>query len=126
MNQWGELLPTLLEVCRVLGSLPRVESARRCQGPRPLLEGLRRRARSAPKRDPRGRERLRRAIRWVDAWIGGGNCYRRSLLEIALDRGAAAEPFLMGFTLAGEQLSGHAWVAAEGSSQANYQFTVQL
>jgi hypothetical protein len=48
------------------------------------------------------------------------------LLEITLDRGARAEPFLMGFNLQGEQLSGHAWVAADSRGQEKYQFTVRL
>lgn len=126
MRLFVELLLTLTELARVLLVLPRVERARRRQGPRVALEALRRRARSAPCRGARGRGCLRRAIRWVDGRMAdGGNCYRRALLEVALDRGAAADPLLFGFTLRDEQLSGHAWLGSSASAQP-YHFTVRL
>jgi hypothetical protein len=78
------------------------------------LEGERRRELSEVER-----VRLRRAIALVDARLpGGGNCYRRSLLQIALDPEAAREPFFMGLHAAGGDRSGHAWVgeAADGRS----------
>ncbi len=44
-----------------------------------------------------GRSRLRRAIGWVDAaFPGGPNCFRRTLMEIALDAGAAGETLVFG------------------------------
>jgi hypothetical protein len=56
---------------------------------------------------------------------GGGNCYRRALLEIALDRGAACEPLLLGFTMREQRLAGHAWLAGS-EDEAGYQVTVRL
>jgi hypothetical protein len=54
-------------------------------------------------------------------WYGGPNCYRRVLLEIAMDAGAAREVVKMGFRSSGGQGSGHAWlgeaVAIEGRRQ---------
>jgi hypothetical protein len=68
---------------------------------------------------------LQRAIAWVDACLGA-NCFRRTLLETALDRGAAHEPVSLGFS-AGEKspLSGHAWLGAEEQTRS-YDFTVKL
>jgi hypothetical protein len=41
---------------------------------------------------------------------GGENCYRRALVEIALDRGAAQEPVHFAFRSRGGHGSGHAWL----------------
>jgi hypothetical protein len=119
-----ELTATLVEVCRVLPILSRIELARSRQSPLRLLSRLRQQARRTPRR--RSRVCLQRAIRWVDARMaGGGNCYRRALLEVALDRGAAAEPLLLGFDMIDKRLAGHAWLP--GSEQAGtYHFTVRL
>jgi hypothetical protein len=58
---------------------------------------MRARGATATARGPIGRARLRRAIGWVDALApGGANCYRRALLEIALDAGAARETVVFG------------------------------
>lgn len=44
-----------------------------------------------------GRARLRRAIGWIDAaHPGGPNCFRRTLVELALDAGAAGETLVFG------------------------------
>lgn len=109
MHHLRELAATLLEVGRVLQVLSRVERARRRLGPRRLVALLRRRSKTQPRR--RSRVCLQRAIRWVDARVpGGGNCFRRALLEMALDRGAADEPMLFGIELRDDRLAGHAWL----------------
>jgi hypothetical protein len=65
-------------------------------------------------RSQRERVLLRQAISAVDRVMpGGANCYRRVLLEIALDAGAAAEPVMLGFRSDGGAASGHAWLAHE-------------
>jgi hypothetical protein len=56
---------------------------------------------------------------------GGGNCYRRALLEVSLDRGAAAEPLLLGFDMISEKLAGHAWLA-DLDDKNRYHFAVRL
>ncbi len=43
-------------------------------------------------------------------WRGGPNCYRRVLLEISMDAGAARDVVKMGFRSSGGQGSGHAWL----------------
>lgn len=123
MHRLRELAATLLEVVRVLQELPSVERARRRLGPRRLVALLRRRSQTQPRR--RSRVCLQRAIRWVDARLpGGGNCFRRALLEMALDRGAADEPMLFGFELRDDHLAGHAWL---DSAECNaYPVTVRL
>lgn len=124
MSRLTELPATLAELLGVLRVLSLVESARRTQGPRPLLEDLRRRGARAAERSPKRRRCLRRAIAWVDRCLGA-NCFRRALLETALDRGAARESVSFGFSAAEPQLSGHAWLGAEEQT-ATYDFTVKL
>jgi hypothetical protein len=127
MNLLTELLATLPELGRALCVLPRVEFGRRHRGPSVLLRALRRQGQRAPERDEVGRRRLRRAIHWVDAWCrGGGNCYRRALLETALDRSAAAKPLAFGFHAQGQAFSGHAWLDGTEATSETYDFTVRL
>jgi hypothetical protein len=108
----GVLVSGLTDVVRVLRALPAVEIGRRTNGLAPAVARFRERGRSAPPRAPSGRARLQRIIRLVDRCMpGGGNCYRRVLLEIALDRGAAAEPVRFGLREHGGPSSGHVWLA---------------
>lgn len=61
---------------------------------------------SADTRGPTGRARLRRAVGWIDgAFPSGPNCYRRTLMEIALDAGAARETVVFGLDVG---TTGHA------------------
>ena len=63
------------------------------------------------RRSERARRTLHRMISFVDRlWWGGPNCYRRVLLEVAMDRGAAAEVVQLGFRSSGDPGSGHAWL----------------
>lgn len=123
MNRARELIETLVEVGRVLGVLGSVERARRQRGPLPLLDDLRRQGLRAARRDERGRRCLRRAIRWVDVCLRA-NCYRRVLLEIALDRSAAGEPIHFGLKSDGTRLAGHAWLG--GDDAGNYDITLRI
>jgi len=120
MNRALEFFWTLPEIGRVLGVLARIERARRKRGPRPLLEELRQQGSRAAQRDEHGRRCLRRAIRWVDACLGP-NCYRRVLLEVALDRGAASEPIRFGLKADGARMAGHAWLG--GDDPGSYDIT---
>ena len=124
----GRDLPIVaLELARVLALLPRVEVGRLLWGPKPLVEKLRRVGQRAPQRDAPGRARLQRAIRWVDASLPDPrSCYRRSLLEIALDRGAAAEPFRMGLKADGDPVSGHAWLGSRRGTEERYEVEIEL
>ena len=93
-------LRLLPELCRVLCVLLDVELGRMREGPEPLVQRLRRRARRA--RGTKEREELQRVIRWVDAKMPGGpNCYRRVLLETRLDAGAARERIVFGLRKGG-------------------------
>lgn len=126
MRRILELPLTLWEVCRVVRVAPRVERARRSRGPLPLVRGVRG-PWAGPVRSARGRRCLLRAIRWVDrVFPDGGNCYRRALLEMALDPHAAARPLALGFSVAGSQLSGHAWVEQEEPAPGSYDFVIQV
>src|SRR5450631_2007492 len=99
-NQAAEPVPEVSAGFRLLGAirdllaigraLATVEFGRFRSGPGPLLKSLRLRGSRRPERRPEDRARLRRVIAVVDArFPGGGNCYRRALLEIAVDPAAA-------------------------------------
>src|SRR5690242_16482545 len=98
---WQRVL-WLGEVIRVLAVAARIEEARLREGPEPLLRRLRAEGARIPPRDQAGRARLARAITSVDArFAGGSNCYRRVLLEVALDADAAARPVMFGLKAGG-------------------------
>jgi hypothetical protein len=70
---------------------------------------------------------LRAAIGSVDALLPGGpNCYRRALLEMALDAAAALEPLHMGLDASGAPMSGHAWLRAEDRGNRSYDAVISL
>jgi hypothetical protein len=85
------------ELGRVAGAFAAAEQARRGEAPERAVAAMRARGEGQLERGPIGRARLRRAIGWLDALApGGANCYRRTLLELALDRGAAGETLVFG------------------------------
>jgi hypothetical protein len=89
--------PFPLEVARVTRMVREVDRLRTEGSPQEVVASMRVRGVDAKVRGPVGRARLRRAIGWVDALVpGGANCYRRVLLEIALDAGAARETVVFG------------------------------
>jgi hypothetical protein len=102
----------VVEFLRVLRALPTVEFGRRRSGPAPLLATLRARGRQGAVRSDQERRNLRRVIRLVDRFFpSGGNCYRRALLELALDPTSAREPLHLALRQHGGPQSGHAWLA---------------
>jgi hypothetical protein len=104
----------LLNAMRVLVELPRVEVGRIFEGPAPLVARLRSCGEHRRHRTEEERARLKKVVAWIDGHLpGGGNCYRRSLLEVALDRGAAREPFHLGLRADGGARSGHAWLGTD-------------
>jgi hypothetical protein len=108
----------MLEVAAVLLATPLIEYRRRTASVHHAVAFARERARSRPVRASEARQQLRRAIAFVDArFPGGGNCVRRSLLEIALDRGAAGEKMFAGFKAGGKPHSGHAWLESHAVSE---------
>lgn len=89
--------PFARELLRVLRVMPEAERRRRRDAPERAVSAMRARGRRHYARAPVGRARLRRAIGWVDAvFPGGPNCLRRTLTELALDRGAASETLVFG------------------------------
>jgi SAM-dependent methyltransferase len=116
-------LETALETARVLTVLPRVERARRRSGPGPLAVEMRLIAKGAPHRDALGRARLRGTIAACDRILPpGAGCYRRALLEMALDAGAAGEPLVLGLRRHG---LGHAWVGGPDTEES-FDWVVRL
>jgi hypothetical protein len=111
----------LRDLLGVLTAVPRVEWGRRHEGPRPLTDKLRRRGRLRPQRSESDRLRLRRIIRAIDVRLPGGpNCYRRALLEMSLDAGAAHEQLHMGLRAHGGPQSGHAWFGSAETPAESY------
>lgn len=89
--------PFRREVVRVARIVREVERRRLSDGPEAIIRDLRARGAREKKRGAIGRARLRRAIGWIDAFFSGGpNCFRRTLLELALDAGAARERLVFG------------------------------
>lgn len=115
----------LADLLKVLLVLPAVEWGRRTEGPEPLLHRLRSGARNL--RNDEQRERLQRVIRWVDARIPGGpNCYRRVLLETALDVSAASEQVIFGMRAGGKAKSGHVWLEPWRDGDERYEVEIAL
>ncbi len=115
------------DLARVLQNLPRVEWGRRHEAPKPLLAKLKGAASSKRRRSSDDKERLQQAIRWVDACCPGGrNCFRRALLEIALDQGSAQAPLMMGFRHGDPQPLGHAWIGEDPYAENRYDVIVEL
>ncbi len=101
-----------LELCHVLALLPGVERARRQEGPGAVLSEVRAQGRQRPERSQASRVRLARAISWVDRLgPGGPNCYRRTLLRLALDPAAAGEAVIFGLDVS--EGNGHSWVSGQ-------------
>jgi hypothetical protein len=114
----------------VLFVLPSVEYGRRRTPPGPLLAAMRARGSAHRARSERSLARLARAIRWADRFSPGGpNCFRRTLLRVALDPHAAREPVVLGLNVPGTgpggatKASGHAWPA---STEASGRFDVEF
>ena len=100
---------------------PSVEYGRLSNGPGPLLAKLRERGRRGPLRTEGERASLAKIVRVVDACFpGGGNCYRRALLAIAVDPIAATAPLNLGLRRDGGPRSGHAWLGSSHEPNVRY------
>jgi hypothetical protein len=100
----------------------RIDAARRRLGPLHLVERLRRRGAAHPRRGERNRARLKQVIRIVDrAFFAEPNCYRRALIEMAMDAGAATEVLHMGLNSDRDLGLGHAWLDSSPDKGEGYQ-----
>jgi len=107
--------------------LPLAEAAGRVWGPRPLVGAARWLGRRATPRAPGERAWLQRAIAAIDRRLPGGErCYRRVLVEVALDPAAAAEPFVLGLDRSGQPRSGHAWLGGRRGRAEPYEVEISL
>jgi hypothetical protein len=96
------------DVARVVGTLPWVAWKIHRSGPSVIVSDLRREAKGKPRRDAAARARLRRIIQRCDRIVPSARgCYRRALVEMALDAGAAEERLLLGLE---GRWKGHAWL----------------
>lgn len=115
-----------LELLRVARALPAVEHGLAAHPPPAAVARLRARGRRCARRTPAARATLRRAIALADrAAPGGASCYRRALLELALDAGAAAETLWLGLDASGLPRSGHAWLG-DAPPDRPYAITLSL
>jgi hypothetical protein len=109
----------LVDFLRVVAAARWVEQVRLEKGPRLAMEVVRSVGATKADRGPAGRFQLARIVRVVDRLFSGGPiCYRRALLEAALDSGAAAEPLMMGFRTADGSCEGHAWLGSDASASS--------
>ncbi len=123
------LVPSALvrDLLRVGLVLPAIEFGRVNEGPGHLVPRLRSRGQASRRRNEAERTTLRRAIGIADRLIPGGpNCYRRALLEIALDAGAAEEPLKFGLRSNGGTGSGHAWLGSDRDPPVTYDVELAL
>jgi hypothetical protein len=111
----------ILDLLRALLVSRDIERDRQRLGPHEIVMNLRRRGMRCRKRDAVKRVRLEGIIRLVDRlFLVGPNCYRRALIEIAMDAGAAAETLHLGIDTAGDLTSGHAWLGPSSDRAPSY------
>jgi hypothetical protein len=110
------------EVLAVLGVVREAERRRRHDSPEAAVRAMRARGHGARRRGPVGRARLRRAIGWVDAlYMGHPNCFRRTLVELGLDAGAADETLVFGLDVG---RTGH--VALKDSEDSTFDVAFEI
>lgn len=122
--RWPTDLSTalVLELLRATREIRRAERLRMTRGPAEAVSLQRARGRKERARTGDGRRLLRRAIVSIDArYPGGGNCFRRVLVELALDAGAAGDRLVFGLDIG---RTGH--VAFEGAEDATFDVVFAL
>lgn len=111
-----------VELARVLRVAADVERMRLRDSPDDCVAILRSRGARAKERGRVGRARLRRAIGWVDAGMpGGANCFRRVLIELALDAGSARRTLVFGLDVG---KTGHVAFASDEERRFDVAFEV--
>lgn len=116
-----DLKRSVLEACEVILVSLAVNRARVERGPLYLVGELRARGATRLTRDDSERQRLRRLIAFVDrCFPSGENCYRRALVEIAMDGRAASEALHLGLRAHGGKDSGHAWLGVAKDRKTSY------
>jgi hypothetical protein len=115
------------DVAAVLPVALWVNRARFLQGPGVLIPILRAQGARARRRDSNARRRLRKVIGFVDrCFPSGRNCYRRTLIEIAVDAGAAEEPVHFGLKAHAAPASGHAWLGEMDAPATDYEVQLDI
>jgi hypothetical protein len=113
------LTPSSLEgilgdAIRIVALLPLVEIGRRSLGPARVVAALRSMGSHGKLRSDSDRLVLRRLIWAIDRRLpDGGNCFRRTLIEVGLDPATAQEPIYFGLRKRGQAKSGHAWLRGD-------------
>jgi len=120
----ADRLSLVTDAIRVLARLPSVEGWRSL-GPDAATRLARGMGRLTRVRSPQGRARLCRAIGLVDRFFGA-NCYRRVLLELALDREAVDDPIYLGLRGRDDSRLGHAWRGHDARLEAQYEAVFRI
>lgn len=95
-----------------MAMLPIAELLRTCCGPNRAVRVARAVGQRVGSRAPQTRNVRLQAVNRVDAHVPrGGNCYRRVLMHVLMDRDAARQPVMFGLQGGGGHRSGHAWLA---------------
>jgi hypothetical protein len=127
VDRLGGIGASLADLVSIGLRLPEVEWRRLNEGPGRAVAKLRARGHSARRRAGDDRQRLRRLIAIVDRfWPGEPNCYRRALLEMSLDAGAAEEQLHLGLKVPGGPRSGHAWLGTSAALPVAYDVQVDI
>lgn len=122
MRVIGRYLLTALDAARAAMLTVQMNSARRKEGPTRLLSRVRARGFRSRMRTANDRARLQGMIRLVDRFFPAGpNCYRRVLVEMAMDPSAASEPLHLGINARDGMVAGHAWLESSLDKGPGYQ-----
>jgi len=115
------------EFLRVVWVLPGLEFRRRVAGPLPSLRMARRMGQNRVRRPDASRRALQRVIRVTDRLLPGQpNCFRRVLIEMALDQGAALETINIGLRSGLAERSGHVWLSSSPPSGELYDAQISV
>ena len=105
--------------------LREVDEARGIVGPDALVARMRKEGALRPALSKLATRRLPGIVYRLDRLLHGeSNCYRRALVQVALDPRAAGEPFVLGLDTGKESPVGHAWI--EGTERAAYDVEFRL
>jgi hypothetical protein len=105
--------------------LREVDEARGTVGPDALIARMRAEGATRPPLSALATRRLPGVVYRVDRLLHGeSNCYRRTLVRVALDPRAASQPFVLGLDARKESPVGHAWI--DGTERAAFDVEFRL
>jgi hypothetical protein len=117
-----------MQLVRLATTCCRIERERRKGNGAVALKMARSVGQFRRRRSPSGRLLLRRFLYQFDKVLPGSNCFRRVLLEVALDSGSSAESVCFGVDTGANPFSGHVWIESDTASPSlkTYDYVFKL